>query len=122
MNPRHRGVGGYQELAKTIGPKINKQIKDLEDMATQQVMSWGSEVKQLLVSHDLAYYEKVHHRFVCTDPSNREGEMLIPGEFHELLYLIACRKGWVPEETALALASELPPGPKGNKIRASLGR
>ena len=89
-----------------MAPCINQMIEDFEAGPTGAIQSFGFELKQKLVEHNMGYREVVHHSHVGVDIDNREGEMLSPVKVHQLLAQIS-RKGWDASQTASALAREI---------------
>ena len=72
-------------------------------------MGFGSQLREYLLQHDLAYKEEVHHSQAAVWEDNREGEMVNAARVHQLLLNIT-NKGWSKEETELALAREISDG------------
>ena len=72
-------------------------------------MGFGSQLREYLLQHDLAYKEEVHHSQAAVWEDNREGEMVNAARIHQLLFMIA-NEGWSKDETDLALAREISEG------------
>ena len=96
----------YAQQAEKLAPCINQMIEDFEAGPTGAIQSFGFELKQKLVEHNMGYREVVHHSHVGVDIDNREGEMLFLVKVHQLLAQIN-GKGWDASQTASALAREI---------------
>ena len=98
----------YANLAAEHAPKIAQWIQEFEAKSLY-IMGFGSQLREYLLQHDLAYKEEVHHSQAAVWEENREGEMVNAARVHQLLLMIT-KKGWSKEETELALAREISEG------------
>ena len=62
----------YAPQAEKLAPCINQMIEDFEAGPTGAIQSFGFELKQKLVEHNMGYREVVHHSHVGVDIDNRE--------------------------------------------------
>ena len=106
----------YAAKAALLAPKINAMIDALDEGDDGQIQSLGAELRAIIIKDECGYMMQIHHSEVGVDPGNRNGEMLVPLNVHNLIRLI-CRKGFAWPETANALASEVPPGADGDEYR-----
>ena len=87
-------------LAAEHAPKLAKWIQEFEGNSSS-IMGFGSQLREYLLQHDLAYKEEVHHSQAAVWEDNREGEMVNAARVHQLLLMIT-NKGWSKDETELA--------------------
>ena len=98
----------YATLAAEHAPKIAEWIQEFEENSSS-IMGFGSQLREYLLQHDLAYKEEVHHSQAAVWEDNREGEMVNAARVHQILLMIT-NKGWSKDETELALAREISEG------------
>ena len=77
----------YANLAAEHAPKIIKWIQDFEAKSLS-IMGFGSQLREYLLQHDLAYKEDVHHSQAAVWEENREGDMVNAARVHRLLLMI----------------------------------
>ena len=105
---QRQGQEHYATLASEHAPKIIAWIREFEE-GSSAIMGFGAQLREYLLTHDLAYKEEVHHSQAAVWEDNREGEMVNAARVHQLLLTIT-NKGWSKDETELALAREISEG------------
>ena len=106
----------YERLADQHAPVITEMIEELERANAQQIQALGDALRTYCETHDLGYFDVVHHSQAGVREGNRNGEMILPARVYTLLAIILL-KGWCARETLLALAVEIDHGADGEVTR-----